>query len=88
MSKIVQARLGDETIKYLSLLEAEGYSQSEAIREGIKLLSHTIVQKKKGKTIIGLGKFESGVKDLGSNKKHLSGFGNGKTFEILIPSVA
>ena len=76
MTKIVQARLGEETIKFLGLLKNEGYSESEAIREGIKLLSLTVVGKKTSKKIIGLGKFESGVKDLGSNKKHLGGFGN------------
>ena len=76
MSKIVQARLNDDTLRYLELLKADGYSESEAIREGIRLLSLTVVEKKSKRTIIGLGKFDSGIKDLGSNKKHLKGFGN------------
>ena len=76
MTKIVQARLGDESVKYLKILKDDGYSESEAIREGIKLLSLTVIGKKANKTIIGLGQFQSGVKDLGSNKKHLRGFGN------------
>jgi hypothetical protein len=29
----------------------------------------------KSRTVIGLGRFASGVPDLGSNKKHLEGFG-------------
>ncbi len=74
--KVVQSRVGDETLKYLEMLKKDGYSESEAIREGIKLLSLTVVGKNTPKKIIGLGQFQSGIKDLGSNKKHLKGFGN------------
>ncbi len=31
---------------------------------------------RRNRTIVGLGKFSSGIEDLGANKKHLEGFGN------------
>ena len=51
-----------------------GWSSSQVVREGLKLMvaSYGRVPKKK---IIGVGKFDSGIKDLGSNKRHLEGFG-------------
>jgi hypothetical protein len=49
-----------------------GVSPSMVVREGIRLLAAT---QPKGRKIAGLGKFSSGVPDLGSNKKHLRGFG-------------
>ncbi|HEY4362395.1 MAG TPA: hypothetical protein VGN17_15575 [Bryobacteraceae bacterium] len=44
------------------------------MREGIRLLaaSHPAPATPR---IAGLGKFSSGLPDLGSNKKHLKGFG-------------
>ncbi len=78
VGKIIQARINDETEEMLEILKKQGFSESKAIREGIKLLSLTVVQKQRSKSeIVGLGKFESKVEDLGSNKKHLRGFGRG-----------
>jgi hypothetical protein len=59
--KTVQARL-----------DRLGLSPSMVVREGIRLLATT---QPKNRKIAGLGKFSSGASDLGSNKKHLQGFG-------------
>jgi hypothetical protein len=59
--KTVQARL-----------DRLGLSPSMVVREGIRLLAATQPESRK---IAGLGKFSSGASDLGSNKKHLQGFG-------------
>jgi hypothetical protein len=59
--KTVQARL-----------DRLGLSPSMVVREGIRLLAAT---QPKSRKIAGLGKFSSGASDLGSNKKHLQGFG-------------
>jgi hypothetical protein len=44
------------------------------VREGLRALEASYVRRKKLQ-IIGLGKFSSGLTDLGSNKKHMKGFG-------------
>jgi hypothetical protein len=49
-----------------------GVSPSTVVREGIRLLA---ASQPKSRKIAGLGKFASGIPDLGSNKKHLKGFG-------------
>jgi hypothetical protein len=75
MAFMVQARLDERSRKRLSVLVRElGLTPSEVVREGIRALETSHVRKKK-RTIIGLGKFASGISDLGSNKKHLAGFG-------------
>lgn len=51
-----------------------GLSPSQAVREGLRLLSASHPPRNAPR-IIGLGKFDSGISDLGSNKKHLDGFG-------------
>jgi hypothetical protein len=71
--KTVQARLDADTEKTLSkLVDQLGLSPSMVVREGIRLLAAT---QPKSRKIAGLGKFSSGVSDLGSNIKHLQGFG-------------
>jgi hypothetical protein len=71
--KTVQARLDADTEKTLArLVDQLGLSPSMVVREGIRLLAAT---QPKSRKIFGLGKFSSGVPDLGSNKKHLRGFG-------------
>ena len=66
-------RLDDDTEKTLSrLVDRLGMSPSMVVREGIPLLA---ASQPKTRKIAGLGKFESGVPGLGSNKKHLQGFG-------------
>jgi hypothetical protein len=71
--KTVQARLDADTQKTLArLVDQLGVSPSTVVREGIRLLA---AAQPKSRKIVGLGKFSSGVSDLGSNKKHLRGFG-------------
>lgn len=75
MGTTVQARLDDETTAALKVIaRRNGWSASQAVREAIKLLTR---QSEPGKPaqIIGLGKYDSGIIDLGSNKKHLEGYG-------------
>ncbi|HTC35315.1 MAG TPA: CopG family transcriptional regulator [Bryobacteraceae bacterium] len=71
--KTVQARLDADTEKTLTRLVDElGVSPSMVVREGIRLFA---ASQPKSRKIAGLGKFASGIPDLGSNKKHLKGFG-------------
>jgi hypothetical protein len=71
--KTVQARLDADTEKTLTrLVDQLGVSPSTVVREGIRLLA---ASQPKSRKIAGLGKFASGIPDLGSNKKHLKGFG-------------
>lgn len=71
--KTVQARLDNQTEKTLArLVNQLRVSPSIVVREGIRLLA---ASQPKGRKIAGLGKFSSGIPDLGSNKEHLKGFG-------------
>ena len=71
--KTVQARLDTETEKTLArLVDQLGLSPSMVLREGIRTLAAVHPKSRK---IVGLGKFSSGISDLGSNKEHLKGFG-------------
>ena len=71
--KTVQARLDADTEKTLErLVDQLGLSPSMVVREGIRLLAAT---QPKSRKIAGLGEFSSRIPDLGSNKKHLRGFG-------------
>jgi hypothetical protein len=71
----VQARLDPETHRVLNrLVRRLGMSPSALVREGIRLLA-ACQPAPAEKKIIGLGKFRSGISDLGSNKRHLKGFG-------------
>jgi hypothetical protein len=75
MRSAIQARLDDRSRKRLAVLVRElGWTPSRVVREGLRVLEASYLRKKK-RGVIGLGKFSSGVSDLGSNKKHLSGFG-------------
>lgn len=75
MRYVIQARLDDSSRKRLSILVRElGWTPSQVVREGLRVLAATRLRKK-NQRIIGLGKFRSGISDLGSNKKHLRGFG-------------
>lgn len=72
---MVQARLDEETQAALDrLVRGKGWSASKVVREGIHLLASREKVAKPIK-IIGLGMFDSGIPDLGSNKKHLAGLG-------------
>jgi hypothetical protein len=71
--KIVQAKLDAKTEKTLArLVDQMGLSPSIVVREGIRLLAAC---QPKSRRIIGLGKFSSGIADLGSKKRHLRRFG-------------
>jgi len=75
MPRVVQARVDDDTAALIEDLKSRlGWSDSEIVRQGIQALRETIVKKQK-RRIAGLGEFDSGVPDLGSNKKHLEGLG-------------
>jgi hypothetical protein len=56
------------------LVRELGWTTSQVVREGLRVLEVSRLRRKK-QGIIGLGKFRSGVADLGSNKKHLQDFG-------------
>ena len=75
MSRIIHARLDEKTEKLLlDLGRRFGWNDSKIVREGIQALNVLLVPNR-GRKIVGLGKFRSGVLDLGSNKAHLKGFG-------------
>lgn len=67
--------MDDKSKKTLvALSRALGWSRSEVLREGLRILESGYLRRKK-RGVIGLGKFRSDVTDLGSNKKHLRDFG-------------
>lgn len=70
---MVQARLDEETQEVLDrLVRRHGWTPSKIIREGIRL-----VEKQDDPTpkLIGLGKYDSGIPDLATNKKRMEDFG-------------
>ena len=75
MSRIIHARLDVHTERLLRELEHRlGWNDSQVVREGIKALN-VLLPPKRSRPIVGLGRFRSGIRDLGSNKAHLKGFG-------------
>jgi hypothetical protein len=56
------------------LVRRLGWSPSRVVCEGIHLLAARVETPSTTK-VIGTGRFASGLPDLGSNKKHLKGFG-------------
>lgn len=75
MRSSIQARLDSDSQKALERLAGRlGWSPSKIVREGIRLLESCYGQRA-GQRIVGLGKFSSEIRDLGSNKRHLKGFG-------------
>ena len=77
MNDIVHARLDPQTRRILQRLKRRyGWSDSEVVRQGIRALSESeLPARERVERVIGLGKFESGVPDLASNKEHLRDFG-------------
>jgi hypothetical protein len=75
MPTSVQARLDPATDRALNrLVRRLGLCPSDVVREGIRLMAachRSPVERK----IVGLGRFRSNIPDLGSNKRHLKGFG-------------
>jgi len=77
MRNSVHARLDEESSKALRRLRQQtGWKDSEIIRRGIRLLAGVATPNGGRREIIGLGKFASGISNLGSNKDHLKGFGS------------
>lgn len=76
MEKVIHARLDAETQRLLERLRRQtGLNNSFLVREGLKALASVTLMPRR-RMPIGVGKFESGIPDLGSNKKHLEGFGS------------
>lgn len=77
MTDIVHARLDANTRKIMRALKRRyGWTDSEVVRQGIRALSETeLTSRDRCNQIVGLGKFASGVSDLGSKKEHLRHFG-------------
>ncbi len=75
MSRVIHARLDEETESVRrELTRRLRWSDSKLVREGIKALAGRLAAGQR-RSIVGQGQFQSGVADLGSNKKHLKGFG-------------
>ena len=75
MKTVVQARLDkDSQIALDQLVHKLGWSPSEVVREGLRLMT-VYYGKPARKRIIGLGQFASGQSDLATNPKHMEGFG-------------
>ncbi len=75
MPATVQARLDRPTQAALDrLVKQLGWSPSRVVREAVRLLAAS-QGRAAGKKITGLGEFDSGCSDLGSNPRHLEGFG-------------
>ena len=75
MAHSIHARLDDETETIREALKkAQGWSDSEIVRRGIKLLASVTPTVKK-RRLRGVGKYDSGIPDLATNKKYMEGFG-------------
>jgi len=75
MKAVVQARLDPQARQTLdSLVRRLGWTPSRVVRESLLLMGrhHNAAPRKR---VIGVGKFASGLPDLGSNKRRLQGFG-------------
>lgn len=71
----MQARLDDDTQAALDrLVRRLGWTTSDVVREGIRLVEKQHIAKAKPR-LIGVGMFDSGIPDLASNKKYMEGFG-------------
>ena len=76
MTDVVHARLDPETERLLNRLKRQrGWNDSQVVRQGIRALAQLELKRGRAHKIVGLAKFRSGIPDLGSNKRHLDGFG-------------
>ena len=74
--RIVHARLDAHSLRIRSRLRRQlGWNDSEIVRRGIQALEG-LTREGPRLPLVGLGEFASGVPDLGSNPKHLEGFGS------------
>ncbi len=75
MPRTIQARLDADAATALAMLVKRlGLTPSEVVRWAVKNLAAEQGTATKRK-IVGLGAFDSGVPDLGSNPEHLRDFG-------------
>lgn len=75
MKTTVQARLDRRSQVALErLVKRLGWSPSKVVREGVRLLAACYGTSSQGK-VVAVGRFASGLPDLGSNQKRLEGFG-------------
>ena len=75
MKANVQARLDEETQAALErLVRQHGWSVSKVVREGIRLVEERHAPAIPRKLIV-IGRYDSGVSDLATNKKYMEGFG-------------
>jgi hypothetical protein len=75
MPASIHARLDDETDALREQLKrSQGWTDSEIVRRGIQLLS-SMTPKRGRRRFTGVGKYNSGIPDLSTNKKHMEGFG-------------
>jgi hypothetical protein len=75
MKSSVQARLDRQSQAALErLVKHLGWSPSKVVREGVRLLAACYGTPSQRK-VVGIGRFASGLPDLGSHKKHMEGFG-------------
>ena len=75
MSRIIHARLDSATERMLRACQRRwGWSDSEVVRQAIQMLGGLLVRGR-ARPLVGVGRFRSGLPDLGSNKDHLQGFG-------------
>ena len=71
----MQARLDEAGQRDLEqLMSIHGWSPSQVVREALRQLAASQPLSARPK-IAGMGEFSSGIADLGSNRKHLKGFG-------------
>ena len=82
MKATIQARLDEETQAALDrLVRRHGLKPSEVVRQGIRLVAKQ-AEGAKPIEIIGLGKYDSGLTDLSTNKKYMEGFGGHSRIKI------
>ena len=73
---MVHARLDDEAHAMLEEIRRRtGLSESEILRTGLEAVAERLLRPGRQR-VVGVGKFDSGVRDLGSNERHLKGFGS------------
>jgi len=75
MSRVIHARLDAEAEDVRrELTRRLRWTDSKLVREAIKALAGRLAGAPR-RAIVGQGEFQSGVPDLGSDEKHLKGFG-------------
>jgi hypothetical protein len=76
MKATVQARLDEESQAALKQLTRRlGWSPSQVVREGLRLMARHYDEKPRKRKIIGMGEFEGGPPDLATNKKYMEDYG-------------